>query len=50
MLRTAQAMVTKGVPLHGIGMQGHLYSDRVVDREAVGRFVREVRAWVSWCW
>ena len=44
MLRTAQAMVTKGVPLHGIGMQGHLYSDRVVDREAVGRFVREVRA------
>ncbi len=44
MLRTAQAMVTRGVPLHGIGMQGHLYSDRVVDRAAVGRFVAEVRA------
>jgi endo-1,4-beta-xylanase len=44
MLRTAQGMVSRGVPLHGVGMQGHLYSDRVVDRAAVARFVTGLRA------
>ncbi|GAA0237800.1 Endo-1,4-beta-xylanase Z [Methylorubrum aminovorans] len=44
MLRTVQGLVARGVPLHGVGMQGHLYSDRVIDRAAVARFVAEVRA------
>jgi endo-1,4-beta-xylanase len=44
MLRVVRDLVRRGVPLHAVGMQGHLYGDRVVDRAAVARFVADLRA------
>lgn len=44
MLRVVRDLVQRGVPLHAVGMQGHLYGDRVVDRPAVSRFVAELKS------
>lgn len=32
------------VPLHGVGLQGHLRGDRSIDRDALGALVRDVAA------
>lgn len=44
MLRVVRDMVRRGVPIHAVGIQGHLYGDRVVDRPAVTRFVAELKS------
>lgn len=43
MLRTVRRMVNRGVPLHAVGIQGHLYADRRVDRAALARFTADLR-------
>lgn len=44
MLRVVRDLVRRGVPIHAVGMQGHLYGDRVVDRVAVRKFVADLKA------
>ena len=44
MLRVVRDLVRRGVPLHAVGMQGHLFADRQVDRAAVAKLTADLRA------
>lgn len=44
MLRVVRDLKRRGIPLHAVGIQGHLYGDRVVDRPAVTKFVADLKA------
>ncbi len=43
MLGTVRHLVARGVPIHGVGIQGHMYADRRVDRSALARFTADLR-------
>ena len=43
MLRTVRRLVSRGVPIHAVGIQGHMYADRKVDRPALARFTADLR-------
>ncbi|WP_449257081.1 endo-1,4-beta-xylanase [Bosea sp. (in: a-proteobacteria)] len=32
----------KGIPIHGLGMQAHLYAERTIDTEGLQRFMRDL--------
>ena len=44
MLRVVRQLLDRGAPLHAVGVQGHLYAERPIDRGALARFVKTVRA------
>ena len=44
MLRVVRDLVRRGVPLHAVGMQGHLFADRQVDRAAVAKLTADLKA------
>ena len=44
MLRVVRDLLRRGVPVHAVGIQGHLYGDRIVDRPAVTRFVADLKS------
>ena len=44
LLGIARSLVEAGVPIHAIGLQGHLPADRTIDRDGLQSFLREVRA------
>ncbi|WP_246088605.1 endo-1,4-beta-xylanase [Phreatobacter stygius] len=44
MLRLVRDLKLRNVPLHGIGLQGHLRGDLAIDREGLSAFVSEMRA------
>ncbi len=43
LLHIARNLVERGVPIHAIGLQGHLLADREIDRDGLQTFLREVR-------
>lgn len=43
-LRLIRDLKLRNVPLHGIGLQGHLRADLPVDRDALSAFVAEMRS------
>lgn len=44
LLALVRALLDKGVPLHAVGLQGHLVGDRSIDRDGLQSFLREIRA------
>ena len=44
LLGIARDLVEKGVPIHAIGLQGHLLAEREIDRDGLQAFLRKVRA------
>lgn len=39
-----QRLRDKGVPLHAVGIQGHIQAEQAIDREGLAAFVRDVKA------
>ena len=37
-------LVDRGVPVHGVGVQGHLKADRTIDTEGLREFARDMKA------
>jgi endo-1,4-beta-xylanase len=44
LLQLLRSLRERDVPLHGIGLQSHLFADRSIDREELQAFLREVVA------
>ena len=44
LLGIARNLVDAGVPIHAIGLQGHLFADRRIDRDGLQAFLREIKA------
>lgn len=44
MLRVVRDLLARGAPVHAVGMHGHLFPNRTVDRAAVARFVSDLRS------
>jgi endo-1,4-beta-xylanase len=44
LLALVKGMVDRGIPLHAVGLQGHLHGERPIDREGLSRFVASVKA------
>jgi endo-1,4-beta-xylanase len=43
-LKLIGALVARGVPLHGVGLQGHIRGQYEIDRDGVYNFVSEIRS------
>ena len=43
-LAIARSLLDRGVPIHAIGLQAHLFAERALDRDGLQSFLREVRA------
>ncbi|MEP0942518.1 MAG: endo-1,4-beta-xylanase [Rhizobiaceae bacterium] len=43
-LSIVRRLQDKNIPVHGVGMQAHLYAERRVGRENLGRFVKQLKA------
>ncbi len=41
-LETVRRLKDKGIPIHGIGMQAHLYAENAIDRDGVRTFVADL--------
>src|SRR5690606_7689765 len=41
-LDTVRRLQDKGIPIHGIGMQAHLYAENPIDSEGVRSFVADL--------
>lgn len=44
LLNLLRSLRDKGVPIHGVGLQGHLHGDRPIDRAGLQNFLVQVRA------
>jgi len=44
LLQLLRSLRDRGVPLHALGLQSHLFGDRALDRDALQGFLREVAA------
>jgi hypothetical protein len=44
LLALIRDLLARGVPLHGIGLQGHIPGQYEIDEDAVSRFVSEIRS------
>jgi len=40
-----RTLLDKGVPVHAVGLQGHLPADCAIDRDGLQAFLSEVRSW-----
>lgn len=38
-------LLDQGVPLHALGLQGHLFADRAIDRDGLQAFLSEIKSW-----
>jgi endo-1,4-beta-xylanase len=43
-LKLIRDLLDRGVPLHGVGLQGHILGEHEIDRDGVYEFVAEVRS------
>lgn len=43
-LAIARTLLDRGIPLHAIGLQAHLFADRELDRDGLQGFLREIKA------
>ncbi|GJE18678.1 endo-1,4-beta-xylanase [Methylobacterium marchantiae] len=43
-LAIARSLLDRGIPIHAIGLQGHLFADRAIDRDGLQSFLREIKA------
>ncbi len=43
-LNMAESLLGRGVPLHGLGLQGHLFTDAMIPREERVNFFRAIKA------
>ena len=43
-LAIARSLVDRGIPIHAIGLQAHLFADREIDRDGLQAFLREIKA------
>jgi endo-1,4-beta-xylanase len=44
LLQLLRSLRDKDVPLHGVGLQAHLFSDRAIDRDGLQAFLSEIKA------
>ena len=44
LLQLLRSLRDKGVPLHAVGLQAHLFADRAIDRDGLQAFLREMTA------
>jgi endo-1,4-beta-xylanase len=44
LLQLLRSLRDKGVPLHGVGLQAHLFADRAIDRDGLQAFLSEIAA------
>jgi endo-1,4-beta-xylanase len=44
LLSLLRSLRDKDVPLHGVGLQAHLFADRAIDRDGLQAFLREMQA------
>jgi endo-1,4-beta-xylanase len=44
LLQLLRSLRERDVPLHGVGLQAHLFADRAIDRDALQAFLREIAA------
>ena len=44
LLQLLRSLRDKDVPLHGVGLQAHLFADRAIDRDGLQAFLREIAA------
>jgi endo-1,4-beta-xylanase len=44
LLNVIRGLVDRGVPLHGVGIQGHIHGERPIDRDGLNKFAAEVVA------
>jgi endo-1,4-beta-xylanase len=44
LLQLLRSLRERGVPLHGVGLQAHLFADRTIDRDGLQAFLAEVVA------
>jgi len=44
LLQLLRSLRDKGVPLHGVGLQAHLFADREIDRDGLQAFLSEIAA------
>jgi endo-1,4-beta-xylanase len=44
LLQLLRTLRDKGVPLHGVGLQAHLFADRAIDRDGLQAFLAEIAA------
>lgn len=44
LLRVVRDLVYRGVPLHGVGIQGHLYDNKAIAADALAEFVSEIHS------
>ena len=42
LLDIVKRLKDKGIPIHGVGLQAHLYADEQIDRDGLARFVSEL--------
>lgn len=38
-------LLDQGVPVHAVGLQGHLFAERAIDRDGLQAFLSEVKSW-----
>lgn len=38
-------LLDQGVPVHAVGLQGHLFAERAIDRDALQAFLSDVKSW-----
>ena len=43
-LAIARSLLDRGIPIHAIGLQAHLFADREIDRDGLQGFLREIAA------
>ena len=44
LLQLLRSLRDKDVPLHGVGLQAHLFADRAIDRDGLQAFLSEITA------
>jgi endo-1,4-beta-xylanase len=44
LLQLLRSLRDKDVPLHGVGLQAHLFADRAIDRDGLQTFLSEIKA------
>jgi endo-1,4-beta-xylanase len=44
LLQLLRSLRDKDVPLHGVGLQAHLFADRAIDRDGLQAFLSEIKA------
>jgi endo-1,4-beta-xylanase len=44
LLNIVKRLKDKGIPIHGVGLQGHLYAEKQIDTAGLSRFVSDIAA------